>query len=464
MIKAKLHKSQLQRIAELKKANNALLQNAERDGRDLNQAEGATFDANMDEIQLLMTSTDRYIAQQNVERGAARQPVSRANNPGASVDFEEADRPKFATLGDQLVAIARCEQTRGSNRDPRLVMVGSQEALKLTAASLITTGMSENQAMAAAAGMNEGVPAEGGFLVQTDVASDLLQKVYDTGELLNLCQPINVSSGANRLAINGIDESSRANGSRFGGVQAFWSNEAATITATKPKFRRIELTLNKLMAVTFATDEMLADAAVMESVINNSFPLEFSFRIEDAMVNGTGAGMPMGILNHPALVTVLKEAAQAANTVVAQNIMKMWSRCWSRSRKNAVWMIDQSIEPQLFQMQLPTAAGISVPIYLPPGGLSASPYGTLFGRPVIPTEYNASLTNLGDIILSDFSQYTLARKSVLQAASSMHVNFLSDEMAFRFTYRLDGQPSWNTALTPKNGGPTLSPFVTLQAR
>jgi hypothetical protein len=37
-------------------------------------------------------------------------------------------------------------------------------------------------------------------------------------------------------------------------------------------------------------------------------------------------------------------------------------------------------------------------------------------------------------------------------------------MCFRFTQRLDGQVLWNTALTPKNGGPTLSPFVTLQAR
>jgi hypothetical protein len=41
------------------------------------------------------------------------------------------------------------------------------------------------------------------------------------------------------------------------------------------------------------------------------------------------------------------------------------------------------------------------------------------------------------------------------------VYFVTDETAFRFVYRVDGQPNWNLPLTPKNGGPTLSPFVVL---
>jgi HK97 family phage major capsid protein len=111
-----------------------------------------------------------------------------------------------------------------------------------------------------------------------------------------------------------------------------------------------------------------------------------------------------------------------------------------------------------------TSTGVSVPIYLPSNSLSGSPYGTLFGRPIMPTEYNAALTNQGDITLVDFSQMAFARKSALQAASSMHVNFLTDEMAYRFTMRLDVQPMWHTVLTPKNQGPTQSPYVTLAAR
>lgn len=402
--------------------------------------ERVTFDNNHREITLLSDAIDAQTAAV-VERHSLGNVA-----PLASVTFEEYDRPRFKTLGEQLCAVAR--HSRGASLDPRLIAVGSEEHRRM---------------QAAATGMNEAVPAEGGFLVQTDFAEGLLQRTYDSGEIMGLCNEVEVSAPANRVFINAIDEQNRANGSRFGGVQAFWANEADTITATKPKFRRLELVLNKLTGLTFATDEMLQDATLMESVINNVFPQEFAFRIEDAIINGIGNGQPLGILNSAALVVVAKEAAQPANTVVSLNIMKMWSRCWGRSRKQGVWLYDQTIEPQLFSMTLPNA-GVATPIYLPPSGLASAPYGTLFGRPIFPTEYNAQLTNQGDIIFADFSQYTLARKSVLQAASSMHVNFLKDETAFRFTLRIDGQPQWNTALVPKNQGPTLSPFITLQAR
>jgi HK97 family phage major capsid protein len=88
------------------------------------------------------------------------------------------------------------------------------------------------------------------------------------------------------------------------------------------------------------------------------------------------------------------------------------------------------------------------------------------GRPVIPIEHCSALGDLGDILLADMSQYYLATKGGVQMASSIHVQFLTDETVFRFVYRVDGQPSWNVALTPhlSTAGQTLSPFVTLAAR
>jgi HK97 family phage major capsid protein len=105
-----------------------------------------------------------------------------------------------------------------------------------------------------------------------------------------------------------------------------------------------------------------------------------------------------------------------------------------------------------------------VPVYLPANGISGQPYGTLFGRPVIPVEYADTLGTEGDITLADYSQYVLADKGGVQTASSMHVAFLTDEMVFRFIYRVDGEPIWHAALTPFKGSNTLSPFVTLATR
>lgn len=187
------------------------------------------------------------------------------------------------------------------------------------------------------------------------------------------------------------------------------------------------------------------------------------FMTEDAVVEGTGAGQPMGYLNSPAVVSVAKETGQAAATIVKENIDKMWSRCWNRSRKSAVWLINQDCEPQLNSLNQAVGTGGQI-LYMPPGGLSAAPYSTLYGRPVIATEYNSAVGTVGDITLVDLSQYTIVDKGGVQMATSMHVAFDTDEMRFRITYRVDGRPMWNSPLTPFKGSATKSPFITLATR
>src|SRR5690606_36712228 len=107
----------------------------------------------------------------------------------------------------------------------------------------------------------------------------------------------------------------------------------------------------------------------------------------DSILNGTGAGKPLGILNAPALVEVSAAQGQAGDTVVFDNIVSMWSRLYAPSRQNAVWFIHQDVEPQLMALSLVHGTS-GTAAYLPPGRLSGTPYGTLLGRPVIVTEHN----------------------------------------------------------------------------
>ena len=315
----------------------------------------------------------------------------------------------------------------------------------------------------AASGMGESVPSDGGFLVGEDFAKELLQKTYETGVLASKCRKIPISPTSNALEANGIDETSRANGSRWGGIQSFWENEADALSGKKPKFNKVELKLKKLTGLCYATDELLQDAVALEAIIGQAFAEEFGFRMDDAIMNGLGAGQPLGFMNSGALVSVAKETSQVAGTIVTQNILKMWSRCWGRSRQDAVWLINQDIEPQLSQLTLNVGTG-GIPVYMPASGLSGLPYSTLFGRPVIPVEQANTIGSQGDISLVDLSQYLLIDKGGINAASSIHVRFLYDESVFRFIYRVDGQPIWKSALVPFKGSNTLSPFVTLAAR
>lgn len=315
----------------------------------------------------------------------------------------------------------------------------------------------------AAQGLGESIPADGGFLVQKDQSDELLKLLHNTDIIMSRIRMIPISANSNGLKLNAVDETSRANGSRWGGMQAYWQDEADSKTKSKPKFRQMELSLKKLTGLSYATDELLADTGALATVIQQGFVEEFGFKTDDAFINGDGAGKPYGIRNAPATISVPIESGQASATIVTENIFNMWSRMWARSRPNAVWHINQDVEPQLFGMSLAVGTG-GVPVYMPAGGISGSPHSQLFGRPIIPLEQCQTLGTHGDIYFVDWSQYVGINKGGMQSASSMHVRFVNDEMAFRFVIRLDGQPAWVSQLTTFKGTNTQSPYIKLASR
>jgi len=410
---------------ELKSQAQALLDTAGKENRPLSDEEREKLSdlkakiANWDE-------TISEMAEMLEDSAPVDVPVNRADAPSSG------NKGRFANFGEQLIAVYNAAQPNRPVIDERLLN--------------------------SASGANESVPSDGGFLVQTDFATELLKNAYETGILAPKCKKIPISTNANGLKINALDDSSRANGARWGGIQTYWENEADQLIASKPKFRTMDLSLKKLTGLCYATDELLQDASALQSVITQGFAEEFGFKIDDVILNGTGSGQPLGILNSPALVTVEKENGQTDKLTV-ENLIKMWSRCWGRSRSNAVWYINQELEPYLYTLTVGDK-----PVYIPAGGLSERPYGTLFGRPVVPLEQCSAAGTVGDIILGDMSQYLLIDKGGINAASSIHVRFLYDESVFRFIYRVDGQPIWNKPITPYKGSSTLSPFVTLAAR
>jgi HK97 family phage major capsid protein len=315
----------------------------------------------------------------------------------------------------------------------------------------------------AASGQNETIPTEGGYAVQTDQLAGIMKKVFETSILAPLCRKTNIGPNANGLAWNALDESSRVAGSRNGGARGYWAAEAATVTAAKLKFAKQKLDLEKLMSIVYATDELLEDSVGMESFMTEVVSDELSFLLDKAIFRGSGAGQPLGMLLAPALVTVDKEAAQVADTIVFENIIKIRARMWAQSRKTANWYINQDIEPELQTMAMVVGTG-GVPVYLPASGISGAPYDTLFGRPIIPIEHCSTVGSLGDIVFGDLNEYRLIDKGGINKAVSMHVRFLYAEQTFRFTYRVNGTPLWTSALTPAQGSNTLSPFVALAAR
>jgi HK97 family phage major capsid protein len=312
-------------------------------------------------------------------------------------------------------------------------------------------------------GLNETVGPQGGFLVGQDHSYDIMSRVYNVGDLLRLVNIVGLGPNSNGMTFLRDSETSRALGNRRGGVRHYWLAEGGTKHASYPQFERFEMQLNKLAVLVYSTDELLQDATALESYIMEVAPEEIRFAVEDSIIRGTGAGQPQGILGAPCLVTVAAEIGQAVDTVVSENVINMWSRRWA-GVKDYVWLVNQDVTPQLIQMNLGAGVGGGALTYMPPGGLSGLPYGTLFGRPVIESEYADTVGDVGDIILMAPSQYKMIDKGGVQQASSIHVAFLTDETVFRFVYRVDGEPSWAAPLTPYLSALTQSPFVALAAR
>ncbi len=367
-----------------------------------------------------------------------------AETPGSETEPRAEERQEFKSLGEQLIAVARASQP-GATPDRRLFY----EQAETRAA----TGLSSQ-------------PSEGGFLIQTDFASGVMKKTYETSVVFNRANNIPISSNANGLKINFVDETSRATGSRWGGVQAYWLEEAGTKTASKPKFGQMQLSLKKLVALYYATDEVLQDAAALGSIASQAFSEEIGFLLDDSLINGSGAGQPAGILNAACLVTVAKEGGQVARTVIWDNIQKMYAQFWSRSLSRGVWFINQSVLTQLMSMTIPVGTG-GIPVWLPANLAQGRPNQTLMGMPVIPIEQCATLGTVGDVILADMSQYVVITKGGLQSAQSIHVRFINDESVFRFVFRVDGQATWSSSLTPFKDASTslpLGPFVALATR
>jgi HK97 family phage major capsid protein len=402
-------------------------------------ASRATYESKAAAYDSKLEAQATEIATLKSELEAVQTKLNRTGSGKAEVTRDHAERP-FDSFGEQLKAIANAEL--GERKvDERLIALNTK----------------------AASGGSALVGGDGGFLIQTDFSSAIFRSMHDTASLYPLCDKHQVSGNADGLEVPYIDETSRATGSRWGGVQVYRAGESDDVTSKKPKIGKMETRLEDLRGLAYMTDRLLRDAAAMSSIYQSAFSEEFAWVIDNEIMHGTGAAQCLGVTVSPALISVSKETGQLADTFVFENAVKMLARLHTRSMKGAKWFINQDVWPQLLQMNVALGTSGQM-VFLPPGGASAAPYGTLFGLPVVPVEQAKTVGDLGDVVLANLGQYQLVEKGGLEAASSIHVRFINHENTFRWNWSINGQPKWKTAVTPANGTATVSPFVALAAR
>ena len=299
----------------------------------------------------------------------------------------------------------------------------------------------------------------GGFLVPDEFKAELLRIPLEDAIVRPRARVIPMAS--NTIKLPRVKDSSHAS-SVYGGVIGYWTEEAGSYTASEPDFAQFQLIAKKLTGYTQASNELAQDSAIaLESLLIGMFGDAIRYYEENAFINGSGAGEPIGIKNSDALISVAKETGQAATTIAYENIVNMYSRMLPSSHKNAVWIAHPDIMPQLMTMAMTVGTGGSA-IWV--NNASSDVPMTIFGRPVMFTEHAQTLGTVGDIYYADLSYYVIGDRQGITIASSDHYRFANGETVWRFTERLDGAPWLDSAITPQNGSNTLSPFVALATR
>ncbi|MHB1001272.1 MAG: phage major capsid protein [Armatimonadota bacterium] len=306
-----------------------------------------------------------------------------------------------------------------------------------------------------ALGANETTDADGGYTVPIEYARTLMDNIRTESQLFNQCKQLQM--GSNNLYIPALNDATRtATTSGYtgrGGATVYTIGEGETIPVTKLAYGRITLAPHKNVCMVPVTSELIEDSVDnVASTIETCVVENLAEYMDLQVLFGNGNPQMTGIVGHTSSVEVARAATGAVSD---DDLLNMYASIWSRSINRGVWIINNSVLSSMMSMTIG-----DMPVFVPAGGLGGAPYSTLFGRPIIVSQFAEDKGTKGDVVFADLSQYLVGIRRSLDVASSIHVAFATDEQHFRFTMRVDGKPGWLDAFTQLNGG-AVSPFVVL---
>lgn len=375
--------------------------------------------------------------------------VANQKNQPTLGNFATPKQPVFKSMGELCKAQYKARQ--GSSRARNMLKAYEDEIRHKSPA-----------------GMSEGVAADGGYAVIPEWANEIFSKVKNLPRLLDMTDKQTISG--NTLNIPAINETSLVDGSRGGGIRAYWVAEADPATTSYPAMTQVQAVLNTQVVMVPVTNQLLEDNAYnLDGFLAQKVGEEFTWAEDYAVISGSGTGQPKGIMNQAALVTIAKETSpsQVAASINFPNIRKMWAALYPASRANAVWLANPQVVQQLIGMTFPDANTTSLfPAF--GGAISFNAHEEfplrIFGKPVIECLMCPDLGLPGDLILCDLKQLTTAEHPGLEVAVSDQVYFTSLQTLFRFVRRYDIRSPWTGTLTDFNNHYAYSPFVVIASR
>jgi HK97 family phage major capsid protein len=357
------------------------------------------------------------------------------------MSLHEKTHPRFKNFGEFLLGCAADEVLRSG--------------------STVTGDARRLAGLVAAAGSDE-LSTLSPVPVPQQFSDVLLERMFDFSRVAKRCRKVPV--GNDGVQLPAFRESSRADGSRLGGISSYWLAETQAPQVSRTAFQQIKQNTGSLVVLVPVTEELVARVPALGETLMQAAAEEIAVVTDSAIIQGNGVGKPCGILNDSCVIEVAKESGQAAGTILRENVLKMLERLWPYSDPNAVWFCSRSAQRALLNS---TAEDLINPS---DGVVRFSTSSTesamsLCGLPLIVLEQCPAAGQRGDLILADCTQYVLGDRGAVRRADSLHVRFENHERVFKFWYETDGRPIWKDAVAAMNGADqSQSPFVVLEAR
>jgi len=372
-----------------------------------------------------------------------------------------ADQPIYrgsnaTALGQQLADVRMISDPKFDGQEVRSARSRLEQSQKRYAQRMEALAQKEERA-AATGGATIGVPSDGGVFLQGETVADLMTNGFNNSEILPRMAKRTLTA-TQFIEIIGIDEKSRKDGSRGGGIRVYTDKELGSVDPSKAQLNKIRVEPKKLTGLFYCSEEWQRNVTFMGQEVRQLFGEEFAFKCQNIGIRGSGTGEGLGALNANCLVTVPKKTGQKAGTILTGNLSDMWARF---SGKNPAWFINRDCGPELDVLSITSGTGALEPRFVT---YDAQGIMRIKGAPVIPIEQCETVGTVGDIMLADWGQVVAADQGDINEAMSVHVNFIYGQNTFRFTYYFDCQPRWASAVAPFKRSNTVSPLVALATR
>jgi len=269
--------------------------------------------------------------------------------------------------------------------------------------------------------LTEGVDSQGGYLVPEEYDSRLIDVLTEECIMRKLGHTI-TTSGEHKINIAGNKPA------------AAWIEEGEALTFGDATFDQIILDAHKLHVAIKVTEELLYDNAFgLENYIITQFGKALANAEEDAFLNGTGVGQPLGLLAADGGAEIGVTTA-AADDITYDEIVDLVYSLKRPYRKNASFLCNDQTLAALRKLKDLNGR----PLWQE--SLQAGEPGRILGYPVHTSPYFPVMTaGLPAIAFGDYNYYNIGDRGTRSFAELKELFAGNGMVGFVAKERVDGK-------------------------